>query len=492
MKKEIRLTIITSMFLQVVTVIYGFIVPNSILATYGSIQNGLISSIEQVLSYAVLFEMGIGNVTVSNLFHSLEEKNYNSISETVSAAQKLYRHNGIIYSILCICIGLLYSYWVSNQVLYHFTFTLFIILSSKYAIDFFIVSKYKTIFVADRKLYFYNLCTIIQITITTLLSIILIHIRVSVLIVKMILPITYLVEAIYIRKYTKHNYSYVSFNCKKTPKIPQQLDSFVHQLCSFITYNTDIVFISVMVQNSLLEISVYSVYALSMSMLVKVSKTMTDGMQSFFGKLIANGKKIDERFNLFESIFMPIIFTLYSCYIVLVPGFSYCFSRGSVDVSYVRPTLGFLFGISGLLAAIKDHYCMLIYAYGEYKKTVSPFVCESICNILLTIVFIPYAGINGAVLATLISHAIAFFLILYMFDKAIQHGFIFRTYKRTFVYSVILIIVIYYEGKTIHMTTTWIDWMAQGSRFLITNLVLFFLIGILIDNKTWRRRLKNE
>ena len=50
--------------LQVVTVISGFIIPKIILTNFGSSVNGLVSSLNQFLSYITLIEGGITGVVL--------------------------------------------------------------------------------------------------------------------------------------------------------------------------------------------------------------------------------------------------------------------------------------------------------------------------------------------------------------------------------------------------------------------------------------------
>ena len=60
--KKAILNIITSLLLQVVVLICGFIVPKLIITKFGSNVNGLISSITQFLAYITLLEAGFGPV----------------------------------------------------------------------------------------------------------------------------------------------------------------------------------------------------------------------------------------------------------------------------------------------------------------------------------------------------------------------------------------------------------------------------------------------
>ena len=55
--------ILTSVLGQAITIILGVVIPRLVLVNLGSENNGLLSSITQVLGYASLLEAGVGLVT---------------------------------------------------------------------------------------------------------------------------------------------------------------------------------------------------------------------------------------------------------------------------------------------------------------------------------------------------------------------------------------------------------------------------------------------
>ena len=72
-KKNIALlNTITSLILQVLTLINGFIIPRIILVYFGSEVNGLVSSLTKFLSYIALLEGGVTGVVMANLYKPLD------------------------------------------------------------------------------------------------------------------------------------------------------------------------------------------------------------------------------------------------------------------------------------------------------------------------------------------------------------------------------------------------------------------------------------
>ena len=74
MKNKVTLVnMISSLALQVCTIISGFIIPKIILSYFGSDVNGLISSLNQFLSYISLLEGGVTGVVAANLYKPKSE-----------------------------------------------------------------------------------------------------------------------------------------------------------------------------------------------------------------------------------------------------------------------------------------------------------------------------------------------------------------------------------------------------------------------------------
>ena len=69
--KKLALNTITSLVLQVVSVICGFILPRLILESFGSDVNGLVNSITQFLGVITLLDLGVGAVVQSALYKPL-------------------------------------------------------------------------------------------------------------------------------------------------------------------------------------------------------------------------------------------------------------------------------------------------------------------------------------------------------------------------------------------------------------------------------------
>ena len=75
MNKKLSRNTISSLLLQIITVISGFVLPRLIMHNYGSQVNGLVNSIAQFLSIITFLEFGVGAVIQSALYAPIVNNN---------------------------------------------------------------------------------------------------------------------------------------------------------------------------------------------------------------------------------------------------------------------------------------------------------------------------------------------------------------------------------------------------------------------------------
>ena len=308
---RVQRNIIVNFFLQIVGMISGIVLPHFIISIYGSTLNGLIGSIGQFLFYAGLVEAGVGSAAMIALYTPLLNHDYKSMSGILSAVSNKYRISGIVYTIIIIGIALIYPLMIRGQVNYIFTFFMTVILAANGMIDYFLIGRYKVLLMADQKYYIINFVKIFATCALTIGSVFLLKCRVSLLIVKGIGSFLHLIEALVIKKYVHVKYPNIIFNEKSELKFKQQKSVMVQQICMVITYNTDLIVLTIMLPaNSLQEISVYSVYAMILSFAKNFMSVLYVGISAAFGNIYAHKdlQKLNRKFRQYELIFDIFLF----------------------------------------------------------------------------------------------------------------------------------------------------------------------------------------
>ncbi len=128
----------------------------------------------------------------------------------------------------------------------------------------------------------------------------------------------------------KHMYTFVIkiLNLKiQEVELKQQKSALLHQICMVITYNTDLIVLTLLLKgNSLSEISVYSVYSLILSFAKNFISSLCVGLSASFGKLYVKKEmeKLQKAFSRYELIYVICLFAFYTCIMALILPFIRC------------------------------------------------------------------------------------------------------------------------------------------------------------------------
>lgn len=94
--------IITSFLGQIITLALGIIIPRLVLVNLGSESNGLMTSINTVLTYVALLEAGVGTASLMALYTPVALDDKQRINSILAATDSFYK------CIRDVCIGVAY------------------------------------------------------------------------------------------------------------------------------------------------------------------------------------------------------------------------------------------------------------------------------------------------------------------------------------------------------------------------------------------------
>lgn len=222
MKKKITLiNIISSLVLQVITILSYFILPKIILNSFGSEVNGLVSSINQFLNFITLVEGGITGVILANLYKPLVEGDNDAVSSILGTAQSFYKKIGYIYIVYSLVLGIAFKFLFRVEFSLIYVFALTLILSFNLLVQYMFALTNKTLLTADKKVYIINFTQAIMILLSLVFSYILIKIYPSIHLLKLVSGILYFLQPIVYGIYVNKNYK-LRKNCIVDNKLIDQ------------------------------------------------------------------------------------------------------------------------------------------------------------------------------------------------------------------------------------------------------------------------------
>ena len=294
-KKLLALNTSSSLIFQLTTIICGFIVPRLILQTYGSEVNGLINSIMQFLAIIAFLELGVGAVIQSSLYKPLAEKDDVEISKIVVSGQKFFSRLATILLVYVFILMGIYPLIAKTNFGFLYTATMILVISiSSFAQYYFGIVNSLLITANQRGYFSFNIQTITLI-LNTIACFILIKLGASIHIVKLTTSLIYLARPVILSLYVKKNYK-INWKIKYNEEpIKQKWNGIAQHVASVILDSTDNIVLTLF--SGLQAVSIYSVYNLVVSGVKRLLLSMTNGIQSLMGELLA--KKEYERLNKF-------------------------------------------------------------------------------------------------------------------------------------------------------------------------------------------------
>lgn len=208
MKSKVTLiNIISSLTLQVVTVISGFIIPKIILTNFGSSVNGLVSSLNQFLSYITLIEGGITGVVLANLYKPLVDHDDKKISAVLVTAKKFFNKIGYLFIVYSMGVAVVYPILSKEGFSWPFVASLTVVLSLNLLIQYLFSLSFRVLLQADKKLYVISFTQIVITVCNIVCAFLSVKIYPSIHLLKLLTGLLYIIQPLVYGYFVKKHYS---------------------------------------------------------------------------------------------------------------------------------------------------------------------------------------------------------------------------------------------------------------------------------------------
>ena len=465
--------IVTSLLLQVIAIVYGFIVPKIIIDSFGSNINGLVVSITQFLSYITLLESGFGPVVKAVLYKPIANKDQKAIENILKTAEKFFRVIAFIFVFYIIVLSFVYPFIVSNDYNWLFTASLIVIIGFSTFSEYFFGMTYRIFLQAKQKTYIISIIQIITYILSIIAIVLLAKMGAGIHIIKLAGSLLFLVRPILQNLYVRRKYDISLKDCDGQYHLKQKWDGLAQHIAAVIHGKTDIVVLTIF--SSLTEVSVYSVYYLVIKGIKSLIQSLAEGIDAAFGDMIAKEEKnnLNMKFSIYEVCFNTINTIVFTSTMLLATSFISVYTKGITDADYVRPLFGYLIVISEYIWGIRLPYSSLTRAAGHFRETRVGAWVECVTNIVISIVLVNWLGIVGVAIGTIVAMTIRTIEFVYHTNKYILERSIWESIKK------ILLIVI--ETVTIVLISQLLPFI-ENSNYLnwIINALMVFGVACVV------------
>ena len=428
--KLTKLNIASSVLLQVVSGVCGLILPRYVLRSFGSEVNGLVASVSQLLSYAVLLEGGIGGVMKAALYKPLANGDEAGVSGIFWQISRTFRKISLVFLGFALLLSICMKFFVDTRYSWFFVFTMVLILSTHTLSNYYLSMPHRILMTADQKLYVIQVAQMIAIILNLLLCLLVMRLGGDIHVVKLTSVLVFLLNPFVQRLYVKRHYK-LSPNAAagSTQHIPKR-DGTIHHLSYFIHRNTDVVILSLM--GTLQTVSVYTVYNTVISVLEQLLTSISSGLSGLVGRLIARKEigelnRIVDRYEACNNVLTTGAATV--CAILILP-FVSIYTGGVTDVQYRQPLFAMLMIAGSYACSIRLPFGCVVGAAGHYRETRAGAIGEVAINLILSLTLVNPLGLVGVALGTFAAMSFRTIYTVWYLSKNILHRPVWRFFRK--------------------------------------------------------------
>lgn len=420
------LNAITALLNMAVTSVVGLVLGKTILMQYGSAYNGVNATISQIISTIMVLEGGFTLASNIALFEPLAKKDYGVANGILAATKKRFLTVGGIAFLIGIIIALVYPLLVSSEIPYFDFFLLMLTVLIPSCFNLGVNMKHRVLLLTEQKEYIISISSTITYLIGNIAAIIAMNFGVSLLVARMIIMASLLLNYGLVGAYCRYKYPFVNYSVKPMFKKIKGTKSVIALKLTTLAYTTlPIIAISVIPEKGTLLASVYAVYKSIIAMIRNCLSSITNAPRLGFGALLAEGreeeaKKLFVHYELITCIGLGVVLGA-TCLLILP--FVDVYTMGVNDANYHDVKLAVIMLLTTFLEILHIPSGQMIQMAGKFEasKAIQLWAC-----ILLLITLIgggALFGLYGIVASTLIAAAfLALAEIIYTRRKIFKLG----------------------------------------------------------------------
>lgn len=489
--KLLKYNTITSIIYQIVVIICGFVLPRAVLSYFGSETNGLVNSITQFLSIVALMDMGVGASIASNLYKPLAERDWDNISNIITAARNFFNKLAIGLIIYVILLCVFYPIASQNSFDIWFVVTLIIIISANSFSQFYIGIVDNILLGADQRAYITYISQAVTHLSNTIICVALMKMGFGIHAVKLTTAILYILRPLIVKIYIKKNYCITKNVYLKHNPLQQKWNAMGQHISECVLDFTDVMILTLF--STLTNVSIYSVYNLVVYNIKQFFLSACNGTLALMGNMWAQNEK-DELVHFFyimEYIVNNAVVYIFGCTYILIVPFIKLYTAGINDANYIQPAFAFFICLAHASHCLRLPYFNLIKAVGHYKQTQTCFYISTIINILLSVLLVKKYGLVGVAIGTLVAMIFqTTWLCWYCYKRILNMQF-----KNSFKYCFMdLAFVALTEVISLHLDFNCINywgWIFSAVKAALIMICVLFILNIIFDNSQTREMLSN-
>ena len=477
--KKTLINFIAAILLQIITGISGLIIPRLFISTYGSEVNGMISSINQFLSYITFFEAGLSGVILSQLYKPLAKNNYEECNDILADARNFFNKIAAAYIVYVIALAAIYPILVKSDKTYTYVAGLVLILSLSLLFQYLFGIVNSIFLQANQEGYIYSFLQCIVVILNAIVVFVCTRLNTSVHFLKLLAVLVAAISPLGLMICVKIRYKQIDMSRKgDSRRIKQRWDGLIHHICYYVQTNIDVMLLTFV---DLKLVSVYAVYHMITFTVRKIFETFLTSFRSAMGDLYARGEveRTRQIFSLLEYIVYTLAVIVFTSVGASIIPFISLYTRGITDVNYINVPFAMALIMAEVFYTIRIPYHTMVNCAGCFKETRGMAVQEAAINLIVSVVLVFKFGLIGVALGTAASCLVRTIRYYMFFNKNVLFLSAKKNVKRIIVAGISSIVCIIVFELFNFKSETYLMWFIHGAIYFVTATLIAGVINSL-------------
>ena len=461
--KKTAKNLIVSTILTTVIALIGLVKIKVFLNYMGDEATGIYQLFNQILSYISLVDAGLTSSLLYCLYKPVSDNNINKINSILKGGRNFYNKIAIIIIIIGLIVSFKIDFFLAEYTMplwyIQLCFILFIIAS---AINYFVTSR-KVLLEAKQNLYKVHIVVYGTMIVKGLLEIVLLLLNLNLLSLMILFVIISVIQNLIIIIVSKKDYPELSYkDVEADNEFKKQTKNLIAQkIASIVFNNIDVILISKYINTT--SVVIYTSYMYIANSLKNIVKKVGSSSLASVGNLLATEKnKAKDIFYEYNSMCYYIANILCVPLLLVLTTFVSIFYGEAYTLSF----MGSLCVVTILyFCVIEIPFDVYMSALGYFDKVKKCIMFQSVVNLVLSLTLIFIIGIEGVLLATVISYLIQFILYPKILNDNYFKNHKIKYYKNSFKLSIIAVF-------------SYLIMFFIVDKIIVNNLLQWFLLGV--------------
>ncbi len=483
--------LIISTILTTLVALVGLFKIKVFLSELGDEATGIYQLFTQIFSYISLVDAGLTSSLLYCLYKPVSDNDSKKINAILKGGRRFYNKVAILIIVIGIILSFRIDFFLKDYTLeLRYIQICFILFITASGINYFVTPQ-KVILEARQNLYKVHIVVYSSIIIKGLLEIVLLKLHLKLLSLMILGIVISVLQNLAILVITKRDYKELSYKSVEVDSsfTKETKNLIIQKITSIIFNNIDVILISKYI--SAASVVIYTSYNYIINSIQNIVRKIGSSSLASIGNLLVSEKeKAKEVFYEYNAMCFYIANIVCVPLLLVITDFVSVFYGNEYTLSYLGSTCIVIILYFKVIDVPLEVFSE---ALGYFDKLKKCLILQSVINLVLSFILLFKIGIEGVILATVISYICGEFII---YPRILNNNYFnsdkikyYRHSAKLLVIGIISYIILFFITKNI-IVSNLLHWFLLGIGTFTVNFIIISIYFVLIKEVSFFERFK--